>query len=437
MDPLSVAASIIAILQLGGTVAQYLNSIQNAPKERDAILKEISSIIGVLFLMKCTVEQAKEERSLGSMQSLAAPGGLLEQFQKILERLASKFSPPGTTRNKIGRVLRWPFAKDEIVGLLDSIERIKTHFMVALQAGHLNVSIESKVSLAKLGKDVEAMRITQDDEAGQRMLDWLSSTNVAQKQQDIFDQHQEGTGSWFLESPKFVEWTGDDPSSSTLFCPGDPGAGKTVMLSLAVDHLMANFQTQDVAIAFAFCRYNEPDARTSASIIASLARQLAVRDGTIHPKLSDLYHKLTKDKKRMSPSTKDVHSLLLHLAPTFDRVFLLVDGLDECDKKDRATLLSALKDLGNLPQCKAHIMVTARPHAQDINLAFQSSMRLEVEAREIDVENYVRSQLDTNAEILELMAETEEIDLKETIISSITLGASGLYVQVSLSSHKY
>ena len=145
-----------------------------------------------------------------------------------------------------------------------------------------------------------------------------------------------------------------------------------------------------------------------------------MRNGTVHPKLSDLYHKLTKDKKWMSPSTKDLHSLLLHLAPTLDRVFLLVDG------KDRATLLSALKDLSSLPQCKARIMVTARPHAQDINLAFQSSTRLEIKAQEIDVENYIRSQLENNAEILGLMVESGETDLKETVVSSITLGASGL-----------
>ena len=89
-------------------------------------------------------------------------------------------------------------------------------------------------------------------------------------------------------------------------------------------------------------------------------------------------------------------------------------------------MLSAFKDLSSLPQCKVRIMVTARPHAQDINLAFQSSTRLEIKAQKIDVENYIRSQLENNAEISGLMAESEETDLKETIVSSVTLGASGL-----------
>lgn len=137
MDPLSAAASIIAVLQLAGTVAQYLNSVSNAPKERDAVFKEVSSMIGVLFLVKDIAERTQTEHALsGSVRSLAVPGGHLEQFQKTLERLASRLSPGGTLK-RIGRALHWPFAKDEISGILDSMERLRAHFMLALQADHL------------------------------------------------------------------------------------------------------------------------------------------------------------------------------------------------------------------------------------------------------------------------------------------------------------
>ena len=434
MDPLSASASIIAVLQLAGKVAQYLNSIHNAPKERDAVFKEISSIVGVLFLMKDTVDRTQKEiPSTGSVSSLAVPGGLLEQFQKTLERLAAKLSPASTTLKRIGRVLHWPFAKDEISGILDSIERTKTRFLLALQADHFDLSLENKATIEKLGDNVEAMRITHDDEAGRQMLLWLSPVNMDQKQQDVFSQHQDGTGSWFLESPEFKEWAAGNATSRILFCPGDPGTGKTVMLSLVVDHLMENFfQIPDIAVAFAFCRYNDPDARTGASVIASLARQLAVCNGTIHPKLSELHHKLTKNNRMVSPSTKELHGLLLHLASTYNQAFLLVDGLDECDKKERAILLSTLQELSKLQPCKVHIMVTSRPHAQDIIAAFQSSTRLEIKSLRTDITNYTRLQLDNNTEVTELMEDSEEPDLKETVISSVTERASGLYVQTCL-----
>ena len=81
MDPLSATASIVAILQLAGTVAQYLNSVVNTPKERDVIFREISAMIGVLFLTKDVTERAQKEKVLlGSVSSLAVPAGQLEQF---------------------------------------------------------------------------------------------------------------------------------------------------------------------------------------------------------------------------------------------------------------------------------------------------------------------------------------------------------------------
>ena len=49
MDPLSISASIIAVLQLTGTVIRYLNDIGNALEDRKVILLELHSIQGMLY----------------------------------------------------------------------------------------------------------------------------------------------------------------------------------------------------------------------------------------------------------------------------------------------------------------------------------------------------------------------------------------------------
>lgn len=58
-DPLSTSASIIAVLQLTGTVVQYLNDAKGASEDRQRILAEISSTSGVLFLLKDLAERAQ------------------------------------------------------------------------------------------------------------------------------------------------------------------------------------------------------------------------------------------------------------------------------------------------------------------------------------------------------------------------------------------
>lgn len=138
-EALGTAASIIAVLNLAGTVVKYLTSVHNAPKERENVFREISSITSVLFLVQGHSERGcnDEESTLSSSaRSLGTPGGPLEQFKAALETLAYKFSPRGVVK-RVGRVLLWPFEKGEIAELLLSLERLKTRFLLALQSDNL------------------------------------------------------------------------------------------------------------------------------------------------------------------------------------------------------------------------------------------------------------------------------------------------------------
>ncbi|XTI88328.1 ankyrin repeat domain-containing protein [Cenococcum geophilum] len=48
----------------------------------------------------------------------------------------------------------------------------------------------------------------------------------------------EGTGQWFLDSPE------------TLFCPGIPGAGKTIIAAIAIDYLCRTIGRDDIRVAY-------------------------------------------------------------------------------------------------------------------------------------------------------------------------------------------
>lgn len=99
-DPLSISASIIAVLQLTGTVVQYLNDAKGASEDRQRILAEISSTSGVLYLLKDLAERAQLEDGWSvTMKSLNLPRGPLDKFKMILEKLASKLKPVEVRRN--------------------------------------------------------------------------------------------------------------------------------------------------------------------------------------------------------------------------------------------------------------------------------------------------------------------------------------------------
>jgi hypothetical protein len=78
-----------------------------------------------------------------------------------------------------------------------------------------------------LSTDVATHRILQTVEHKYQEHDidnicsWISPLDFGKYQEDVFARRQEGTGVWFLESPKFMEWR--DGCLTLLWCPGIRG----------------------------------------------------------------------------------------------------------------------------------------------------------------------------------------------------------------------
>jgi hypothetical protein len=141
-DPLSISASVTSILQLTGTIVQYLNDIKGFTEERNMIIEEVSSISGFLYILKDLAERPQGEKTWSAtVTSLNVPNGPLEQFRIVLEQLASKLEPVRGLK-KIGKQLAWPFQKNEAKNILNTVERQKTIFNLALQNDHMFVSTD-------------------------------------------------------------------------------------------------------------------------------------------------------------------------------------------------------------------------------------------------------------------------------------------------------
>lgn len=59
MDPLSISASIIALLQLSSTIIGYLSDVKGGPKELQKIRLEICSVLPMLSILQDQAEQTK------------------------------------------------------------------------------------------------------------------------------------------------------------------------------------------------------------------------------------------------------------------------------------------------------------------------------------------------------------------------------------------
>ena len=251
-DPLSAAASIITVVQLAATVVRYLKDVRDASKDRNTLLIEISSVTGLLSSLKDLAEVDETYSSL--LKTLSVSNGPLAQFQEAIEKLARDLAPISGPR-EVGKSFAWPFKKVETKGIIDSIERQKALFSLALQCDHLSghptvfyssleaclrishrtLSREMKRDLVSVVNGIASLQISADilvqrsrSETETKILEWLSASQHEKKHRDVCKQRIGNTGEWFLRSEEFCNWRSAQ-SENVLWCHGIPGVGKTVL----------------------------------------------------------------------------------------------------------------------------------------------------------------------------------------------------------------
>lgn len=69
----------------------------------------------------------------------------------------------------------------------------------------------------------------RQEERRHKLSEWLSPIVPSARHFENQKQRAEQTGRWLLEDVVFHAWLSLDAPQRTLFCYGDPGAGKTII----------------------------------------------------------------------------------------------------------------------------------------------------------------------------------------------------------------
>lgn len=160
--------------------------------------------------------------------------------------------------------------------------------------------------------DETAVRLKHD------LLQWICPVDYHVQHRDFIERHQPGTGQWFLQDMKFQAW--DQSKDSTLFCPGIPGAGKTIMASLTIDHLLRSQHVANEPITFIYCNYKRQSEQSVKYMLSSILRQIIDIQPGVPKRVQDFYTSYTT--RRITPSsdeikhifeaaTKDLHRLTI------------------------------------------------------------------------------------------------------------------------------
>ena len=405
-DPLSIIGGIAAIVQISTTVVSLIKSAKDASGDRQKILAEINATTALCQTLNDYVEINGTECWAETFKTLnQTENGPLSQFKQCLDYLRKKLNTRGAT-------LKWPFNKQSVQEILLTIERQKSLINVALANDNLRLSAAIHDELKGVVKSVEGLRISQDRDKRKNALSYLTTIDFEANHADIASRRANLTGGWFLESAEFTSWW-THQSSSTLWCPGIPGSGKTTLSSLVVDKLRADIPTSpSIGLAGIYCSYR--NTQSTVNLMGSIIRQL-LEPLDIEPPSTPL----TLEKSRAA---------MPKILTSYSNVILVIDALDECE--DRVTLMKELQELmqnisTGSSKTHIHLFVTGRHSvSSDVERMLKPAFQLEIQSKDDDVQIFLQQILHEYGQLSQWVTESPEFG--SSIIDAILRRLSGM-----------
>ncbi|KAK0727687.1 hypothetical protein B0T26DRAFT_799627 [Lasiosphaeria miniovina] len=420
MDPLSIAASVVGISQAAIIATReliaYAKDAKNSSRDKKLLAEEALLLSNLLErLRQQTLE--KEDKTWLSQHS-----DMVQQFEaafidfaRVLKVDMRTGKIPDESRFKsLISSAGWHFSKSEVYGLLQRVERLRHHASALMSDAQL-----SMLSHIDRQQKEAVDRKTMDD-----ILHWLSPLDMARIHQSISDRVQPGSGEWFLSTPQYLGWLTEAGDVDSLWCWGIPGAGKTVLASIVINHLRQsrgeNLRT-DIGVAVVYLKYNEPD-QTVDTLLGSILKQLVQDSNVLDQTIRDLYEH--QGQRNAAPSLHSITLLLQKKAETYKQTFLVIDGLDECEEETRWDLL---EQVNNIPGIS--LMVTSR-HLSSIEEEVENFVRIEIKASKVDIELFIEYQVQRNRNLRRMILRNPQ--LKEDIKLAVVKTAQSMFLLARL-----
>lgn len=196
---------------------------------------------------------------------------------------------------------------------------------------------------------------------------WLGSGRMSQQSQyhtSLQEIYAEDACKFLLRDHEFINWY-RAADSRQLMILGDMGCGKTVSMAFLIDTISrrSEHQLPQPKLCYYYCRDDESGQATQilSALILALLEQLPGLKKTFFD-----WYKQAQVSGIFDPATniRKLGGFLQHVVGGLDRpLFIVVDGLDECDRSSRNILLSLLRDLTEMtPRLK--VLLSSRPQEE-------------------------------------------------------------------------
>ncbi|KAL9596338.1 MAG: hypothetical protein Q9219_005855 [cf. Caloplaca sp. 3 TL-2023] len=414
------------------------------------------------FRYKAASGAAKVKRAFHALDptAQAAAKGLLDTISKAKANVDADANHAYATKNmevlgEFGKGQDHIMKQLEMNGL-NQEERDQRLSAILTEFHDPLYSMDDKVSIL-----YDQMEKTQQHAETGHVLDWLSPAVEERRRKEYHKSlsnpgHRlKGSGRWLLEDPDYLQWQ-NSKSSSVACLSGVEGTGKTMLLSVVIDHLQGRISDNGEPdhLAFFYVSAQEGSFWANADeVIRSIVRQLSVTQAgtSLEALTKQKYDELTSATNEPSrPSMSECVEIAATLTNEFP-ITIIIDGLDGLQmnkatgklQSSRNDLIESLNELVNKSSNPVKLLFSAfsdqpaearlrrvfanAPTEEGGNTGDWHSIEVNATKNLEDVSNYVDKELTKRVSSGDLLEGEVDEDLKKAIKSRLLERSNGMF----------
>ena len=228
--------------------------------------------------------------------------------------------------------------------------------------------------------------------------------------------YEDKTGDWIFETPEWDKWI--NCRERALWIHGIPGAGKTVLASHVIEKTLSICETRGkkTRCSYYYCHHSHNRDETP-SFLGWLISQLLQGLDKFPDVALEVY------TRRGLPDSTHLLAVLAAVLPSFDRVYVGIDALDE--SQPRARLLQLLERFTTEPRfAKIQLFATSREY-EDIRrkmTKMAQPLSMSNPFVEADIRLYVAAKIAENPRF-----RCWPGDLRSEVEGALSTGAKGMF----------
>lgn len=302
------------------------------------------------------------------------------------------------------------------------LQRLASHCELLDREAAATHFLEMKRVREKWQIEEESHEEQRNSQLTRETLGWLTADEDSQEEylHRLSDQRQVGTCDWILNETQVTNWMAEDCKDPVVWLTGIPGAGKSFLCSLIVQHSEIH---QDRSTIYYFCGHRPSNAEALTTLLRTLAVQLLRQNLELAPFIHQAF--LQKGSGRSAPAIKRI---LKDILSTDKVVRIVLDGIDEWDQIAQRDTLKTLVELQKHGGGDCKVLISSRNEPY-ISKAIPHKVHMHIDGQSA---HGLKCYIETNIQELKDLFPDFSPEIWERVAVSLQNKARGMFLWVRL-----